>query len=106
MSASITDPGRRRTIELDGAELPALLVGRYELVEPIARGGMGHVYRAVDSLLDREIAVKILDRSLSEDPSFVSRFKREARAAARLNHPNVVSLFDYGVDDGVYFIVM
>ena len=105
MSTSITDPGRR-TIEVDGAEFPAVLTDRYELVERIARGGMGHVYRAMDALLDREVAVKILDRSLSEDPSFVSRFKREARAAARLNHPNVVSLYDYGVDNGVYFIVM
>ena len=67
---------------------------------------MGKVYRAEDKLLEREVAVKVLDRSLSQDPSFVSRFKREARAAARLNHPNIVSLFDYGSENDTYFIVM
>jgi serine/threonine-protein kinase len=106
MSISMTDPGRR-TLRRDGVlDLPAVLAGRYELREVVASGGMGRVYRGVDTLLDREVAVKVLDHSLSGDDSFVSRFKREARAAARLNHPNVVSLFDYGSDGDVYFIVM
>ena len=107
MSISMTDPGRRRTLDAGGElRLPAVLADRYELTESIAHGGMGRVYRGTDTLLDREIAVKVLDHSLSKDATFVSRFKREARAAARLNHPNVVSLFDYGNDDDTYFIVM
>jgi eukaryotic-like serine/threonine-protein kinase len=104
MSTQTTDPGRR--ILESSLELPILLGGRYNLTEEIARGGMGRVYRGEDKLLEREVAVKVLDRSLSQNPSFISRFKREARAAARLNHPNVVSLFDYGTQDDTYFIVM
>ena len=106
MSISTTDPGRRTLGQSDDLALPTTLGGRYEVIAAVARGGMGCVYRAHDTLLDREVAVKVLDRSLSRNASFVSRFKREARAAARLNHPNVVSLFDYGCDDGLYFIVM
>ena len=106
MSISTTDPGRKTRVEPDDLILPTTLGGRYEVLASVARGGMGRVYRAHDRLLDREVAIKVLDRSLSANASFVSRFKREARAAARLNHPNVVSLFDYGCDDGLYFIVM
>ena len=106
MSISTTDPGKKTFGHSEDLILPATLVGRYEIVGSIARGGMGRVYRARDTLLDREVAVKVLDRALSRQATFVSRFKKEARAAARLNHPNVVSLFDYGNDDGLYFIVM
>ena len=106
MSISTTDPGNRTLDHSEELTLPTTLAGRYEVIASIARGGMGRVYKAMDTLLDREVAVKVLDRSLSRNAAFVSRFKREARAAARLNHPNVVSLFDYGVDGDVYFIVM
>lgn len=106
MTLQTTDPGERLLHSPDGLVLPILLGDRYELVEEIARGGMAIVYRTTDSLLDREVAVKVLDRSLSQNPSFVSRFKREARAAARLNHPNIVSLHDYGSERDIYFIVM
>ena len=106
MSTQTTDPGRPTLDLASNLDLPVLLVGRYKLTEEIARGGMGRVYRAEDTLLDREVAIKVLDRSLSSNPSFVSRFKREARAAARLNHPNIVSLFDYGTQGDTYFIVM
>jgi serine/threonine-protein kinase len=86
--------------------LPRTFAGRYELFELIASGGMADVYKARDSLLDRDVAIKVLPDHLSSDPSFVSRFQREARSAARLIHPNIVSLFDYGSDGGTSFIVM
>ena len=86
--------------------LPRTFAGRYELIELIASGGMADVYRARDSLLDRDVAIKVLAEHLSNDPAFVARFQREAKAVARLIHPNIVSLFDYGSDGGTSFIVM
>jgi eukaryotic-like serine/threonine-protein kinase len=80
--------------------------GRYAVVEPVGSGGMAEVYRARDELLGRDVAVKVLNERLSRDVSFVERFRREAQSAANLNHPNVVSLYDYGSDDGAYYIVM
>ena len=80
--------------------------GRYAVLEPVGSGGMAEVYRARDELLGRDVAVKVLNDRLSRDKSFVERFKREAQSAANLNHPNVVSLYDYGADDGAYYIVM
>ncbi|MEA2434109.1 MAG: eukaryotic-like serine/threonine-protein kinase [Actinomycetota bacterium] len=80
--------------------------GRYAVIERVGVGGMAEVYRARDELLGREVAVKVLNERLSADKSFVERFRREAQAAANLAHPNIVSLYDYGNDDGAYFIVM
>src|SRR4051812_25993812 len=81
--------------------------GRYELVRHIARGGMAEVYLAHDQLLDRPVALKVLFPELSIDRSFVERFRREAQAAANLSHPNIVSVYDWGEEDGgTYFIVM
>ena len=80
--------------------------GRYTVIERVGSGGMAEVYRARDELLGREVALKVLHARFSQDRAFVERFKREAQAAANLNHPNIVSLFDYGADDGAYFIVM
>src|SRR5213078_4530844 len=80
--------------------------GRYELVRHVARGGMAEVYLAHDKLLDRPVALKVLFPELSVDPSFVERFRREAQSAANLNHPNIVSVYDWGEQDGTYFIVM
>ena len=80
--------------------------GRYTVLARVGSGGMAEVYRARDELLGREVALKVLHERFSKDRSFVERFKREAQAAANLNHPNIVSLFDYGADDGTYFIVM
>jgi eukaryotic-like serine/threonine-protein kinase len=80
--------------------------GRYVVIERVGSGGMAEVYRARDELLGREVALKVLHERFSQDRSFVERFKREAQAAANLNHPNIVSLFDYGADDDTYFIVM
>lgn len=79
---------------------------RYELTHLIARGGMAEVYRARDRLLDRPVALKVLFPELSVDRTFVERFRREAQAAANLSHPNIVPVFDWGEDDGTYFIVM
>lgn len=72
------------------------LEGRYEVRSQIARGGMATVYEAVDTRLDRTVAIKIMHPAFAEDPDFVARFRREARAAARLTHPHVVALFDQG----------
>ncbi|HEX2422248.1 MAG TPA: Stk1 family PASTA domain-containing Ser/Thr kinase [Actinomycetota bacterium] len=82
------------------------LDGRYHVLERIAAGGMGEVFRAHDAVLAREVAVKVLHRSLSSDPGFVERFRREARAAATLNHPNIVAVYDWGAVDGIYYMVM
>jgi eukaryotic-like serine/threonine-protein kinase len=83
------------------------LSGRYRLVSRLAGGGMGEVYRGHDLLLDRPVAVKVLQPSLASDHELVERFKDEARAAARLTHPNVVGVFDWGsADDHTYYMVM
>jgi serine/threonine-protein kinase len=87
-------------------ETPRTYSGRYELTHLVARGGMAQVYRAVDRQLDRPVALKVLFPELSVDKTFVERFRREAQAAANLSHPNIVPVFDWGEDDGVYFIVM
>ena len=88
------------------AENPQLLAGRYEFVRFVARGGMSSVYLARDVRLDRPVAVKVLFAGLADNPSFVERFRREALAAARLNHPRIVRVYDSGQDSGTYFIVM
>jgi len=82
------------------------LDGRYHIVERIAAGGMGEVFRAQDAVLAREVAIKVLHRSLASDRALVDRFRREARAAAGLSHPNVVAVYDWGAVDGVYYMVM
>jgi beta-lactam-binding protein with PASTA domain/tRNA A-37 threonylcarbamoyl transferase component Bud32 len=79
---------------------------RYEIVRHIARGGMAEVYLAHDQLLDRPVALKVLFPEFARDPAFVQRFRREAQSAANLNHPNIVSVFDWGEEDSTYFIVM
>ena len=89
----LTSPGR-------------VLGGRYTLVEPLARGGMATVWIADDPVLSRRVAVKILRADLGADESTRARFRNEAIAAARLNHPNIVSTYDTGDDDGTAYIVM
>src|ERR1700733_7514725 len=79
---------------------------RYEMVNHIARGGMAQVYLARDLLLDRPVALKVLFPELSVDRAFVERFRREAKAAANLSHPNIVSIYDWGQGEHTYFIVM
>ncbi|HEU0250386.1 MAG TPA: protein kinase, partial [Solirubrobacteraceae bacterium] len=84
------------------------IASRYELRERLGIGGMSQVQLAFDRRLERRVAVKLLAEHLAEDPTFVSRFQREAQAAARLIHPNIVQVFDSGQDErtGQYFIVM
>jgi eukaryotic-like serine/threonine-protein kinase len=83
-----------------------VLEGRYRLEERLARGGMSTVYSATDLRLGRTVAVKVMADHLVHDPTFVDRFTREARAAAMLSHPNVVSVSDQGSDQGLVFLVM
>ena len=83
-----------------------VLDGRYEILRKLARGGMATVYLASDRRLTRTVAIKVMHDSLGGDPEFVTRFDREARAAARLSHPNVVAVFDQGIDAGRPYIVM
>jgi eukaryotic-like serine/threonine-protein kinase len=83
-----------------------VLEGRYRLEERLARGGMSTVYAATDLRLHRTVAVKVMAEHLMHDPTFVGRFTREARAAAMLSHPNVVSVSDQGSDQGLVFLVM
>src|SRR5580704_13934403 len=85
---------------------PRVFSNRYELTHLIARGGMAQVYRARDRELDRPVALKVLFPELSVDRAFVERFRREAQAAANLSHPNIVPVYDWGEDNGAYFIVM
>ena len=83
-----------------------VLDGRYRVGPRVARGGMATVYEALDLRLDRTVAVKVMHEALADDDEFVARFQREARAAARLSHPNVVAVFDTGDDHGTLFLVM
>lgn len=79
---------------------------RYMLVSPIGEGGMADVYLAIDTILNREVAVKILRGELSKDPVTLLRFQREANAVSKLNHPNVVDVYDVGEFDGRHYIIM
>ena len=82
------------------------LSGRYETAERLGAGGMSNVYKATDRILERTVAVKILAEHLSDDERFVARFRREALAVAKLIHPNIVQVYDTGVDEGRHYIVM
>jgi serine/threonine-protein kinase len=84
----------------------ATLEGRYRIRGRIARGGMASVYHALDTRLERTVAVKVLHPAYASDPAFAERFVREARSIARLSHPNVVAVFDQGTYDGQAFLVM
>jgi len=83
-----------------------ILDQRYELEELIGGGGMADVYKAKDRLLNRPVAVKILHEAFKQDKEFIDKFQREAQAAARLSHPNIVNIYDVGVADGDHYIVM
>src|SRR5215217_2944208 len=83
-----------------------ILDGRYQLGSLLGAGGMASVYLATDRVLKRQVAVKVLRPSDVQDAVFVERFRREARAAARLSHPNIVAVFDSGFDAGLHYLVM
>ena len=79
---------------------------RYEVIKSIGEGGMANVYLGYDTILDRNVAIKVLRGDLSNDEKFVRRFQREALSASSLAHPNIVEMYDVGEDDGLYYIVM
>src|SRR6202011_969607 len=81
-------------------------LGPYEILSAIGAGGMGEVYKARDSRLDRMVAIKILSAHLADRAELRERFEREARAIAALNHPNICAIYDIGEQDNQYFIVM
>src|SRR5260370_26880340 len=81
-------------------------LGPYEIQSPLGAGGMGEVYRALDTRLDRTVAIKILPDHLSSNPEAKQRFDREARAISSLNHPNICTLHDVGHQDGTDYLVM
>ncbi len=87
-------------------EIGTTLSDRYALTERIAAGGMGEVWAAVDTVLGRTVAVKLLHPALSQESDFVERFRAEARHTASLHHPNIATVFDYGEDDGTAYLVM
>jgi serine/threonine-protein kinase len=90
----------------DHVTAQTLLGGRYLVESELGRGGMATVFKGTDTVLGRPVAVKVLSPQYSGDANFVTRFRREAQSAARLNHPNLVSVYDTGTDDGIHFIVM
>ena len=81
-------------------------LGPYEILSPLGAGGMGEVYRARDTRLGREVAIKVLPAALASDPERLKRFEREARSASSLNHPNIVTIYDIGSADSVSYIAM
>ncbi|HET9034990.1 MAG TPA: protein kinase, partial [Myxococcaceae bacterium] len=84
---------------------PGLRVGPYEVLAPLGAGGMAEVYRARDSRLGREIALKVVNEVLAGDSELVRRFEQEARLAGSLNHPNLVSVYDFGEHEGTPYFV-
>src|SRR5262244_251565 len=80
-------------------------LGPYEILGPIGAGGMGEVYRARDPRLEREVAIKVLPASFSDDPDRLRRFEHEAKAAGILNHPNITAVYDIGSQDGAPYVV-
>ncbi len=94
-------PGESEEILPIGTDL-----GQYRLSEVIGQGGMGTVYKGVHLHLNRDVAIKVLPRHLAKDPEFLNRFKREARALARLKHPHIVPVHDMGVQDGSFYFIM
>src|ERR1700730_13321891 len=80
-------------------------LGPYEILSPLGAGGMGEVYRARDTRLKRDVAVKVLPASFSKDADRLRRFEQEAEAASALNHPNILAIFDIGTQDGSPFVV-
>jgi eukaryotic-like serine/threonine-protein kinase len=81
-------------------------LGPYAIVSPLGAGGMGEVYRALDTRLERTVAIKVLSAHLSNDPTLPRRFLREARAISALQHPHICTLFDVGSQDGTDYLVM
>jgi TolB-like protein/Flp pilus assembly protein TadD len=86
-------------------ELIGRTIGHYRIVEKIGEGGMGEVYRAHDERLDRDVAIKVLPSSVAQDPERIARFEREAKAVAKLEHPNILAIYDFGTDEDITYSV-
>ena len=80
-------------------------LGAYEVIAPLGAGGMGAIYRARDPRLDREVAIKVLSTELAKDPVALTRFEREAMSVAKLSHPNILSIFEFGHEGSMAFVV-
>lgn len=93
-------------MEKDSTQNLPVLGGRYQLQQTLGSGGMAFVYKARDLMLERPVAIKVLREDFSQDPNFRERFRQEAKAAANLSHPNIVTVHDFGLDQGKLFIVM
>jgi serine/threonine protein kinase len=89
-----------------GQVTPGTRLGPYEIVSPLGAGGMGEVFKARDTRLDRTVAIKILPEALAADPQFRERFDREARAISQLTHSHICTLYDVGHQDGTHYLVM
>jgi serine/threonine-protein kinase len=106
MTSAADEQGSGQLLFGGDGPVGVVLNGRYELIEKVGQGGMGVCCRARDRLLDRAVAVKVMAEQLSGDPAFVERFRREAKAAARLAHENIAAVYDTGCHAGRYYIVM
>ena len=105
MAAKTATPSRKKT-EMAPLSLEGQTLGKYRILEPLGRGGMAQVFKAYHPQLDRYVAVKVLRSDLVEEAEFLARFRREARAVAALRHPNIVQIFDFDVQDDLYYMVM
>src|SRR5205085_4007403 len=101
LSGLDSDRGREAAVIAAGTRL-----GPYEVLEPLGAGGMGEVYRARDARLGREVAIKVLPAAVAVDQERLKRFEKEARSASSLNHPNIVTIYDIGSENGVSYIAM
>ena len=84
---------------------PGVRLGPYEITGPLGAGGMGEVYRALDTRLEREVAIKVLTHKLALNPEALKRFEREAKAVAALSHPNILAIHDFGVEGDTRYAV-
>src|ERR1051325_43455 len=82
------------------------VLGKYRIVEKLGSGGMADVYKGIQIGLDREVAIKVLPPAFAADREMVKRFRRESQATAKLSHPNIITIYDSGEQDGIYFYVM
>jgi hypothetical protein len=105
-AAAMAEPAPTATSQIPSLERLAVAFPQLEILELIGRGGMGFVFKARQPHLDRFVALKLLPDSLAHDPQFAERFNREGRVLARLNHPNIVSIFDFGQAGGFYYLMM
>jgi serine/threonine protein kinase/Tol biopolymer transport system component len=105
IDASVTEVAADLLIAVDGTLAPGQTVNQYEVIRELGRGGMGQVYLAQDSRLDRPVALKLLPHTFSKDPERVRRFQQEARVVSALNHPCIITIHEIGETDGLRFIV-